>query len=40
MHILIVEDDRRLARLVARVLTDEGHTIDVAHDAAAPTICW
>src|SRR5687767_12160407 len=31
MHILIVEDEQRLARLLQRVLTEERHTVDVAH---------
>jgi DNA-binding response OmpR family regulator len=32
MHILIVEDEQRLAALLKRVLTEERHTVDVAHD--------
>ncbi len=32
MYILLVEDERRLAQVVRRVLEEEGHTIDVAHD--------
>ncbi|GIV89055.1 MAG: DNA-binding response regulator [Chloroflexus sp.] len=32
MRILIVEDDKRLARLIERVLLEERHTVDVAHD--------
>src|SRR5512146_88792 len=32
MHILVVEDEERLARLVARVLTEERHVVDVAND--------
>lgn len=32
MRILIVEDDKRLARLIERVLREERHTVDVAHD--------
>jgi two-component system OmpR family response regulator len=32
MRLLIVEDDERLARLMARVLEEEGHAVDVAHD--------
>ncbi|MEZ4552524.1 MAG: response regulator transcription factor [Dehalococcoidia bacterium] len=32
MHVLLAEDDRRLARVIARVLTEEGHVVDVAHD--------
>jgi DNA-binding response OmpR family regulator len=31
MHILVVEDEQRLARLLQRVLTEERHTVDVAH---------
>ncbi|MDO8614903.1 MAG: response regulator transcription factor [Dehalococcoidia bacterium] len=32
MYILVVEDERRLAQLVARVLAEEGHTVDTAYD--------
>ncbi len=32
MHILIVEDEQRLARLLRRVLTEERHTVDAVHD--------
>ena len=32
MHILIVEDEQRLARLVARVLSEERHVVDIADD--------
>ena len=32
MHILVVEDEQRLARLVARVLGEERHVVDVAND--------
>ena len=32
MRILLIEDDQRLARLVARVLEEERFTVDVAHD--------
>ena len=32
MHILIVEDEQRLAGLLRRVLTEERHAVDVAHD--------
>ena len=32
MRILLIEDDQRLARLVARVLSDEHYHVDVAHD--------
>jgi DNA-binding response OmpR family regulator len=31
MHILIVEDEQRLGRLLQRVLTEERHAADVAH---------
>jgi DNA-binding response OmpR family regulator len=31
MHILVVEDETRLARLLQRVLTEERHTVDVAN---------
>jgi DNA-binding response OmpR family regulator len=34
MRILVVEDERPLARVVARGLTEEGHAVDVAHDCA------
>jgi DNA-binding response OmpR family regulator len=33
-HILIVEDELKLATLVRRVLTEERHTVDVANDGA------
>ncbi len=32
MYILVVEDERRLAQVMRRVLEEEGHTVDVAHD--------
>jgi DNA-binding response OmpR family regulator len=32
MYVLVVEDERRLAQLVRRVLEEEGHTVDTAHD--------
>ncbi len=32
MYLLIVEDERRLAQLVRRVLEEEGHTVDTAYD--------
>ena len=34
MYVLVVEDERRLAQLIQRVLEEEGHTADVAHDGA------
>ena len=35
MDVLIVEDDMRVARLVARALAEAGHRVDVAHDGIA-----
>ena len=35
MHILVVEDEQRLASLLRRVLTEERHTVDVAHEGDA-----
>ena len=35
MHLLVVEDDRALADLVRRGLTQERHVVDVAHDGTA-----
>ena len=32
MHILVVEDERRLAAILRRVLTEERHTVDLAYD--------
>jgi len=32
MHILIVEDERKMAVLLRRVLIEERHTVDLAHD--------
>jgi heavy metal response regulator len=32
MHVLVVEDERRLAHLVKRVLEEELHVVDVAYD--------
>ncbi|MDW8213992.1 MAG: response regulator [Roseiflexaceae bacterium] len=32
MKILLIEDDQRLARLIARVLHDEHYQVDVVHD--------
>src|SRR5450759_3803118 len=34
MHILVVEDERRLANLIRRALEEEGHVVDVSHDGA------
>jgi two-component system OmpR family response regulator len=34
MKLLVVEDDRMLAALIRRGLTEEGHTVDVAPDGA------
>jgi len=35
MHILVVEDEKRLATLLRRVLTEERHAVDVAYDGLA-----
>src|SRR3990172_7927055 len=32
MYVLVVEDERRLAQVVRKVLEEEGHTVDAAHD--------
>ena len=32
MRILVVDDDRKLASMVRRELTDQGYAVDVAHD--------
>ncbi|HEV2460925.1 MAG TPA: response regulator transcription factor [Ktedonobacterales bacterium] len=32
MHILVVEDEKRLAALLRRVLMEERHVVDLAHD--------
>ncbi len=32
MHILVVEDEQRLALLLRRVLLEERHTVDLAYD--------
>ncbi|HXX79099.1 MAG TPA: response regulator transcription factor [Ktedonobacteraceae bacterium] len=32
MHLLVVEDEQRLAYLLRRVLLEERHSVDVAHD--------
>jgi DNA-binding response OmpR family regulator len=32
VYILLVEDERRLAQVVRKVLEEEGHTVDVAND--------
>jgi len=32
MYILLIEDEHRLAQIVRRVLEEEGHTVDLAHD--------
>lgn len=32
MYILVVEDERRLAQVIRKVLEEEGHTVDVACD--------
>jgi DNA-binding response OmpR family regulator len=35
MHILIVEDEKRIAYLLRRVLLEERHTVDLTHDGHA-----
>jgi DNA-binding response OmpR family regulator len=35
MHVLVIEDDQRLARLMSRVLDEEKIAVDVAHDGDA-----
>jgi DNA-binding response OmpR family regulator len=32
MHVLVVEDDLRISRVVQRALAEVGHDVDVAHD--------
>src|SRR5215472_2375289 len=32
MHILVVEDERKMAALLRRVLIEERHTVDLAYD--------
>src|SRR3972149_2660192 len=32
MYVLVVEDERRLAQGIRRVLEEEGHTVDTAYD--------
>jgi len=32
MHLLLVEDDQRLARVLRRLLEDDRHVVEVAHD--------
>jgi DNA-binding response OmpR family regulator len=34
VHILVVEDERRLANLIRRALEEEKHVVDVSHDGA------
>jgi DNA-binding response OmpR family regulator len=35
MHILVVEDEKKLATLLRRVLSEERHTVDIANDGEA-----
>ncbi len=35
MHILVIEDDKKAARLMARGLQEEGFVVDVAHSGEA-----
>jgi DNA-binding response OmpR family regulator len=45
---LVVEDERRLARLVARVLGEEGYAVETVGDGRSalvralprPSMCW
>ncbi len=32
MYVLVVEDERRLAQVMRRILEEEGHTVDLAYD--------
>ncbi|MGH2442075.1 MAG: response regulator [Chloroflexota bacterium] len=34
MHILVVEDERRLANLIKRALEEESHVVDISNDGA------
>lgn len=34
MHVLVIEDEQRLATLIRRVLGEERHTVDVAYDGS------
>ncbi len=34
MHVLLVEDDLRISRVVQRALAEVGHEVDIAHDGA------
>jgi DNA-binding response OmpR family regulator len=34
VHILVVEDEKRLANLIKRALEEEGHVVDLSHDGA------
>ncbi len=34
MHILLVEDEKKVAQFITRALMEEGHTVDIAHDGA------
>jgi DNA-binding response OmpR family regulator len=35
MHLLLVEDDQRLARVLRRLLEDDRHVVEVAHDGVS-----
>ena len=35
MHVLVVEDDVRLAEALARILEDNGYIVDTVHDGQA-----
>jgi DNA-binding response OmpR family regulator len=35
MHILVIEDEKRLARLLQRILEEQQHVVELAHDGEA-----
>ena len=35
MHILMVEDEKRISYLLRRILQEERHTVDLTHDRNA-----
>ncbi|HMA34578.1 MAG TPA: response regulator, partial [Chloroflexia bacterium] len=39
MRILVIEDDARLARLIARVLEEEHFSVDLAYDGGVGLAC-
>ena len=40
LHILVVEDDRKIAQLVSDYLHEEGYTVQQAHDGALGLACF